>query len=291
MSPPPMSKSNLHPWENGSWLMIKSSLVRPHLGQSGCHLKSLEALLDGMKYVEIFIGKPFNQASCVTADLSAFRQTEPPALRLHALLCWFSLKGLYAHLLLVYFIWTNFKGRLTGKLYIFPYYWRGICSFVVREIIIYIFFVIEKAFVYLIFSLRKHLWDLVSPSKHSLYFLVVCSEFFMPLQPVSAEVWGTENRKRRHDVHCSVFASWKEKLKKKMHSHVIGTQTAAFSNSYHLNQRAEQQETRWGRRRSNCRLSVIISLPSIFLSPLCKLYYLHKLPVNECSNRKCHCSL
>lgn len=209
---------------------------------------------------------------------------------LHALLCWFSLKGLYAHLLLVYFIWTNFKGRLTGKLYIFPYYWRGICSFVVRENIFF-FFVIEKAFVYLIFSLWKHLWDLVSPSKHSLYFLVVCSEFFMPLQPVSAEVWGTENRKRRHDVHCSVFASWKEKLKKKMHSHVIGTQTAAFSNSYHLNQRAEQQETRWGRRRSNCRLSVIISLPSIFLSPLCKLYYLHKLPVNECSNRKCHCSL
>lgn len=177
MSPPPMSKSNLHPWENGSWLMIKSSLVRPHLGQSGCHSKSLEALLDGMKYVEIFIGKPFNQASCVTADLSALRQTEPPALRLHALLCWFSLKGLYAHLLLVYFIWTNFKGRLTGKLYIFPYYWRGICSFVVREIIIYIFFVIEKAFVYLIFSLWKHLWDLCLPVNTLCIFLLFVLNF------------------------------------------------------------------------------------------------------------------
>lgn len=157
MSPPPMSKSNLHPWENGSWLMIKSSLVRPHLGQSGCHLKSLEALLDGMKYVEIFIGKPFNQASCVTADLSALRQTEPPALRLHALLCWFSLKGLYAHFLLVYFIWTNFKGRLTGKLYIFPYYWRGICSFVVREIIIIIFFCNWKGFCLPYFFIEKAL--------------------------------------------------------------------------------------------------------------------------------------
>lgn len=196
-----------------------------------------------------------------------------------------------AHLLLVYFIWTNFKGRLTGKLYIFPYYWRGICSFVVREIIIYIFFVIEKAFVYLMFSLWKHLWDLCLPVNTLCIFLLFVLNFSCHFSQFQLKSGELRTEKRRHDVHCSVFASWKEKLKNKMHSHVIGTQTAAFSNSYHLNQRAEQQETRWGRRRSNRRLSVIISLPSIFLSPLCKLYYLHKLPVNECSNRKCHCSL
>lgn len=132
MSPPPMSKSNLHPWENGSWLMIKSSLVRPHLGQSGCHLKSLEALLDGMKYVEIF------WTENLLTRLPALRRIlvhsgKPNLLHCACMLCY------VAHLLLVYFIWTNFKGRLTGKLYIFPYYWRGICSFVVREIIIYFF--------------------------------------------------------------------------------------------------------------------------------------------------------